>query len=94
MSVNINSKSWKEKNSISAFIEVIEQSILENKCQFSISIFDIMTKAHLKNVYKDLDWQMISDSTTMFQLKLELNLRKQSPAQDVEIDVVSKSFAY
>ena len=66
MSDNINSKSWKEKNSISAFIEVIEQSILENKCQFSISIFDIMTKAHLKNVYKDLDWQMISDSTTMF----------------------------
>jgi hypothetical protein len=94
MNININQKSWEEKNNINAFIELIDYCALEKTSEFSISIFDIMTKAHLKNVYKDLDWQMVNNATELFEYKCEQNKIRTKQGHEIEIDVIVKSFAY
>jgi len=52
-----------------------------------------MTKANLENVYKDLDWEMINNTTELFEYKCEQN-KKRTKQREIEIDVIVKSLAY
>jgi hypothetical protein len=71
-----------------------DHHVLEHNSAFSISIFDIMTKAHLKKVYKDLDWQMVRDATEIFEYKQEQEKRRNKNAFETEVQVIVERMCY
>lgn len=57
--INLEMKNWEENNQQNAFIDITDFTRLENQCQFTITHYDIMNKAHIFNVYSDLNWDQI-----------------------------------
>ena len=77
---------------MNAFVDMIYPEIIDKQSMNSIKLFDLMTKANSNDIYKDFDWQMINQASLKFEQKCNQNFKEQK--QDVEIDVIVKSFAY
>jgi len=62
---------WRRKNNIPAFVEIIDVSLLDQAGSESISLFDVMTKMSIFNIYSEFDWGLIQDYIGLTENKFQ-----------------------